>query len=126
MEMIDARWCITNINSGDAISFSAVKGEFDELLEAVMNSDWENFKEEVGDTLYFTYCWMYSKYKINLPMIGAMSSVKKFVARLEVWENIFKENGLEFNKKYLVNGSNYKKIDKVNKALNLARSEQIA
>lgn len=118
--MVDAKWCCENINSGH-FKFKSVLGEVVELIEA---RSLDEVKEEFGDVLYFIYCWLYSNYKINLPMIGAMNSVNKFEARLEVWEEIFTMNLLKFDPKYLVNGSNYNKVRKVRLALDMAREDQ--
>src|SRR5690606_24986544 len=118
--MVTAKWCCENINSGH-FKFRSVLGEVKELFQARSLS---NLKEEIGDVLYFIYCWLYSNYRINLPMLGAMSSVYKFKSRLIVWEVIFLIHGLEFHPRYLVNGSNYDKEYKVEKALQLARESQ--
>lgn len=118
--MVDAKWCNNNINSGH-FKFKSVIGEVKELIEARSLAE---VKEEFGDILYFSYCWLYYKYRINLPMIGAMGSVDKFTERLLEWEVIFDDNDLVFNPKYLVNGSNYKKEWKIKLALDIARKEQ--
>lgn len=118
--MVTAKWCCNNINSGK-FRFKNIIGEVIELIDANSLSE---VKEEFGDVLYFIYCWLYSKFKINLPMIGAMGSVKKFTARLDVWMDIFFKNSLTFDPKYLINGSNYNKIEKVRLALELARRDQ--
>lgn len=118
--MDTAKWCCNNINSGD-IRFKNIIGEVKELLEARSLS---NLKEEFGDVLYFWYCWLYCKFGINLPMVGASDSVDKFANRLIVWEGIFRQHDLKFDPKYLINGSNYEKPNKIRLALELARREQ--
>lgn len=118
--MVDAKWCDENLNS-DVITFSNVMSEIREVIET---RSFDEFKDEIGDVLYFTYCWIYSRFRINLPMFGAVGSVKKFTRRLVVWESIFKANGLEFDTKYLVNGSNYNRSRKVTLALNMAKKDQ--
>jgi hypothetical protein len=118
--MIDTKWCCENINSGH-FKFESVLGEVKEVFEA---RSIDNLKEELQDVLYFWNCWLYSNFRINLPMFGAMGSVRKFMARLEVWNWIFYDNKLLFDPKYLVNGSNYNKPEKIEKALELARREQ--
>lgn len=119
--MVDAKWCSVNLNSSDNIDFSTVTSEIKELIDA---KNLDEVKEEIGDVLYFTYCWIYSKFRINLPMLGAMASVRKFINRLVVWERIFSSNGLKFDTKYLVNGSNYNRSRKVVLALELAKKDQ--
>jgi NTP pyrophosphatase (non-canonical NTP hydrolase) len=118
--MKTAKWCNENINSGK-FKFKSVLGEVKELIQA---RGWSEVKEEFGDVLYFTYCWLYYRFNINLPMIGAMHSVRKFTARLIVWEEIFHMHQLKFHPKYLVNGSNYERVEKVIFAIDLARREQ--
>lgn len=118
--MVTAKWCDENLNSG-RIRFKNVVSELKELFEA---KDLEEIKEEFGDVLYFTYCWMYSKFGINLPMLGAMGSVDKFNTRLIIWRQIFEMNGLKFDTKYLVNGSNYEKEHKIIDAIMMAKIDQ--
>jgi hypothetical protein len=118
--MVTAKWCCENINSGK-FPFKSVMGEVKELFEA---RNLTEVTEEFGDVLYFSYCWLYCKFGINLPMIGAMDSVDKFTKRLDTWEKIFSNAGLKFNLKYLINGSNYMKREKINLALAMARKEQ--
>jgi hypothetical protein len=118
-----SKWCNENLNS-HPLKWDAFRDEFGELVEAVKNRDLENFKEEVHDSLYSFYCALNTSTGINLPMFG-IKSIDKILKRFEVWKVIFAENGLVFDKKYLFNGSNYEKIAKVNKALDLARKDQI-
>jgi hypothetical protein len=118
--MITSKWCCNNINSGNIV-FKNILSEIKELFEA---RNLDEIKEEFGDVVYFSYCWLYTKFGINLPMVGATSSIIKFMARLRVWEDIFNEHNLEFHPKYLVNGSNYFKYNKVLLALELARKDQ--
>lgn len=120
--MYTSKWCNAELNSG-SIGWEAIKGEIKEVIEA---ETYAEFKEEVADVLYFTYCAIETKWGINLPMFGAKATVEKVIERIEVWKMIFNNNGLEFKAKYLVNGSNYKKDVKVLKALELARKDQIA
>ena len=40
-----------------------------------------------------------------------------------IWKEIFEQNNLKFNRKYLINGSNYNREDKVKMALNLAKQD---
>lgn len=120
--MYTAKQANTELNSS-AITSSQVKGEFIELFEAVLKTDVVEFKEEVADVIYFSLCHIESRFGLNLPLVGAMPTINKIKYRFEQWEVIFKDNGLVFDKKYLVGGSNYKKQVKVDAALNLARIE---
>jgi hypothetical protein len=118
--MLKAKWCCENISSGN-FDFKSVMGEVKELIEARSLDD---IKEEFGDVLYFTYCWLYSTFGINLPMIGAMGSAEKFGDRLGFWIATFEYHNLEFDPKYLINGSNYERPEKIKLALDMARKEQ--
>jgi hypothetical protein len=118
--MVTAKWCCTYINSGNII-FKNILSEVKELFEA---RNLYEIKDEFGDVLYFTYCWLYCKFGINLPMLGAQASIDKYTARLRTWRFIFKVAGLAFYPKYLINGSNYMKKEKIQAALELARREQ--
>lgn len=115
-----SKWCNENLNASP-ILWLHVKQEFKEVLESRSISE---LNDEISDFLYMFYCAIQSKMRFNLPMFGAMSTVDKINTRLIVWQEIFADNGLEFNKKYLINGSNYVRSEKVEKALVLAKLEQ--
>lgn len=119
--MFTSKWCNDNLNAS-SISWRAVKAELFELLEA---RSLEEIKEEFSDVMYFTLCAIQTSTGISLPMSGSSATIYKVIHRLSVWEEIFNKEGLKFNKKYLVNGSNYKKIKKVELALELARKDQL-
>lgn len=106
------------------INFSHVKGEIEEVLEAMQSRDWENFKEEVSDVACFVQVMIHRKVGVNWTMLIGDSSAKKFLKRLEVWKDIFHREGLWFSPKYLVNGGNFKKPEKVRMAVEMARKEQ--
>lgn len=119
--MKTAKWCNKNLNGGN-IGWKEVKGEIVEVIEATTLAE---VKEEVADVLYFAYCAIEGNFGINLPMIGAQPTIEKVMSRIETWKGIFKEQDLTFDQKYLINGSNYLKPAKVEKALQLARKEQM-
>ena len=103
------------------ITLSQVKGEAFELLEAVIKLDCVEIKEEVADVIYFSLCHLEHRFGLNLPLVGASPTINKIKERFEKWEKIFEHHGLAFDKKYLVGGSNYKKQEKVDAALAIAR-----
>lgn len=120
--MYTAKQANEELNSSP-ITASQVKGEIFELVEAVIKLDGVEFKEEVADVIYFSLCHIESRFGLNLPLVGAMPTINKIKERFEKWEKIFEHHGLAFDKKYLVGGSNYKKQEKVDAALFLARIE---
>jgi uncharacterized protein YabN with tetrapyrrole methylase and pyrophosphatase domain len=120
MILITAKWCNENMNS-HPMTWKEPKSEFKEVLEAKSLSE---LKEEIGDFLYSLFCAIHTSTGISLPMVGTKASIEKFNSRLIVWEMIFAKNGLVFDKKYLVNGGNYARPEKVQKALDLARVDQ--
>ena len=112
------------LNSAPLTDSQFVKGEILELVDAVKTRNWQEVKEEMADVLFFSMCYAQAVYGINLPLIGAMPTVRKIQKRLTVWQHIFESNDLQFDKKYLVGGSNYQKQQKIDAALTLARYEQ--
>ena len=119
--MITNKYCCKNINSGE-FNFAVVLSEVKELVEAKNTSE---LKEEVSDVVYSFLCYIYDKTKISLPMFGASFTIKKAEMRFAKWETIFKNENLIFDKKYLTNGSNYEKPEKVQMALALAKMDII-
>lgn len=119
--MYTSKYCSKEINGG-AMSWGSV---WLELKEVVGSRNLKEFREETSDVIYHTLCVIYDKFGINLPMLGAGYTIQKQLDRHIVWQRIFEQNHLRFDKKYLINGSNYLKDDKVRKALYLARIDQL-
>lgn len=119
--MKTAKWCNENLNSSP-LTVKEIKQEIIEVFESKTLTE---FKDEVSDVLYMSYCALESKTGINLSMLGASKTVNKIQTRLHTWKQIFIENNLIFNKKYLINGSNFNKSEKVKKALELAKQDQV-
>ena len=109
-----------NILNGRHYPVSYLTGELDELKESIKNRDWNNFKEEVGDSTYAAEMILAQRLGLNLPLIGASNPVEKFYARKKKWEEVFDERGVPFNNDYLSGGSNLKKPKKIQAALGLA------
>ncbi|WP_078598505.1 MazG nucleotide pyrophosphohydrolase domain-containing protein [Evansella clarkii] len=116
--MLTSKYCNENLNASP-ITWGYAKGELVELIESRTIAD---IKEEFADVCYCVLCAVHSSTGISLPMVGATPTIKKVNERLSIWRDIFKENGLVFHKKYLVNGSNYKKQHKIDAALAMARA----
>jgi len=109
-----------NLLNGRHYPFSYLTGELSELGESIKNRNWDNFKEEVGDSTYAAETILAQRLGLNLPLIGASNTVDKFYARKKKWEELFDERGVPFNNDYLSGGSNLKKPKKIQAALGLA------
>lgn len=117
MTMMTARRCNEELNAS-RVTMGQVWGE---VREVIASRSLEEVKEEVADVLYFVWCRLESRTGIDVPMWGAGRTVAKVRARIEVWEELFAEQGLDFDRRYLVNGSNHERPEKVEKAFALAR-----
>lgn len=102
------------------VTASYWRGEVRELAEAIMEGSVEHTKEEWGDVTLMLQLLLYGK---GVPGIGNLriteltgaNSVRKFLARLEVWKRIFEHHRVPFRVVYLKDGGNYAKLRKVYK-----------
>jgi hypothetical protein len=109
-----------DIMGGRQYPVSYLTGELAELGEAVKNRDWENFKEEAGDSAYAAQMIAGQRTGLNLPVFGADKVIKKFYDRINNWKQIFDQKGVPFSVDYLKGGSNYAKPEKIQKVFELA------
>lgn len=111
---------------GNPVTPSQIKGEAQELWEGLRAGDWANVSEEVSDVALFAQVWAHERLgqRLNWPVTLGMASYQKFKARMDVWEDIFKKEGLKFHPRYLVAGGNHNKPEKVRAALDAARRDQ--
>jgi NTP pyrophosphatase (non-canonical NTP hydrolase) len=93
--------------------FSFLTGEAKELVDAVKNRDWANFKEEIGDTTYAAQMLAAQATGLNHPVYADLS---KHYAREKVWKDMFKEKASTYHPKHMQGGSNYAKASKIIKA----------
>jgi NTP pyrophosphatase (non-canonical NTP hydrolase) len=93
--------------------FSFLTGEAKELVDAVKNRDWPNFKEEIGDTTYAAQMLAAQATGLNHPVYADLS---KHYDREKVWKDMFKEKGSTYHPKHMQGGSNYAKASKIIKA----------
>lgn len=103
--------------SGEAVTFKKeVMSEVHELLVEIFRFNRAGIDEEFGDVMHFTQLWMFWRFGVNGELwSSSMSSVNKFMSRLAVWRELYKEVGLD---PVISNFcGNYKKIDKVVKQL---------
>lgn len=112
---------------GSPVTAAQVWGEVVELMQALVAGDVEEIREEVSDVCCFGHYWLWLKVGGLMPAwpaFGADRAAEKFLARFEVWREIFANEGLEFHPRYLVAGGNYRKPHKVVAALSAARLER--
>lgn len=107
---------IKNYTSGDRVTFDKVIDEINEFLQELLKLNKQGIKEEFGDIIHFLQLWLYWKFGINGNLWGVtQTSVKKFMNRKKVWQEIYKEVGLNINISNFC--GNYKKVEKVTKQL---------
>lgn len=119
-----------DITAGRHYPFSFLTGEAKELLDAVKNRDWNNFKEEIGDTTYAAQMLAAQATGLNHPVYA---DLKKFYDREKVWKELFKAKSSVYHPKHMQGGSNFAKPSKIIKALesagvkiNQAEAERLA
>lgn len=101
------------LTNGRGWPFSYLTGEAEELVDAIKNRDWENFKEEIGDTTFGAQMLLSQATGLNHPVYADLS---KAWAREKVWKDMFKEKGSTYHPKHMQGGSNYAKASKIIKA----------
>jgi NTP pyrophosphatase (non-canonical NTP hydrolase) len=101
------------LTNGRGWPFSYLTGEAKELVDAVKNRDWENFKEEIGDTTFGAQMLLSQATRLNHPVYADLD---KFWAREKVWKDMFKEKGSAYHPDHMQGGSNYAKPSKIIKA----------
>lgn len=110
--------------NGRRYPFSYLTGEAKELVDAIKNRDKENIKEEIGDVLYAMQMLAHQSTGLDAPFLPpAQKTTRKFHKRRSVWKDILARKGLEFSNDYLEGGSNYRKPEKIRKAIQAAGSD---
>ena len=124
MVLINVRYLASRAFGAD-VTVRYILGEVRELLEA---RSWAEVREEASDVLCVAQVFMFQRTKgvINWPMLVGDYSARKFLDRIAVWERIFAEQGLKVSLRYIGGGSNYEKPEKVARALELARRDQLS
>lgn len=105
------------LTAGRPYPFSYLTGETKELIDAVKNRDWENFKEEIGDTTFGAQMLLAQATGLNHPVYADLS---KAWAREKVWKDMFGEKGGVYHPDHMRGGSNYAKASKILKAFQSA------
>jgi hypothetical protein len=94
---------------------------YSEIMELVEARTYVDVREEFWDVMLALQLWVFA-FGFDFQIILTARHHWKYERRRARWIIIFNENGLEFSPRYLVAGSNWRKRDKVEKALNLARN----
>lgn len=103
---------------------SSLLSEVGELGEAVVKLDGSGIREEAGDVGYTGQVMLAQRLGLNTPLLPwSEESYQKYHNRLVVWDKLFQAHGGQFDRKYLSGGSNYKKPEKIYKALEAAGLE---
>lgn len=118
-EKRDVKWYYDRCISG-TVTWGHVVSELKELISARSILE---IIEEWNDVWATFIEFVYTNYGISVPILNGFgkSSFIKYYNRIEKWEEIFKSNNLKFDKKYLINGGNYQRPEKVRLALEMAR-----
>lgn len=89
---------VQKYTSGERFLFKHVLWEVGELIAEVLKFDWREAEMEFQDVLHFFQLWIYWRFGINTDIWKiTQKSVNKFIARQEVWKNIYKFVGLKEN-----------------------------
>lgn len=101
---------------GTKVPFKDVWGEVKEFIAEVVKFDRVGMAEEFQDVFHFLQLWLYWRFGISGEIWGVTEkSVKKFMDRKKVWQEMYAFAGLDKNISNYV--GNYKKIEKVIKHL---------
>ena len=103
--------------------FSYVQEESLELAIEILRLDVGGIAEEYQDACYAVQMWLYPLLGLNLPVVHAKGSIRKFRKRIAVWKSIFDEFGVDFHVDYLKGGSNFARPAKVQAVLKEAGIE---
>ena len=106
------------------MSLSYVVGEIFELIEAIVNLDWSEVVGEFLDVYSCSMCVLETYFGINVPIVRNRSTIG-WLRRQEIWREYLRRMGLKYDKKYLVNGGNYKKEYKRRLVVELAIKDQL-
>jgi hypothetical protein len=109
-----------DILGGKAQRWTSIFSELYEFFEALLHFNFEEARLEGQQVLYALQMQYYQLSGIDFYLQCCGEVVEGFYLRREVWLEIFKEYNAPFKNEYLEHGSNYKRIHKIKKALELA------
>lgn len=89
---------IERFTSKEPVRFREVWAEVVEFVVEVAKGNKAGMKEEWGDILHFGQLWAHWRFGLNGKLWkGSLGSVKKFMDRLAVWQNLYAHAGLDRN-----------------------------
>lgn len=107
---------------GRPYSWDVTAGEWDELKEEIAKRDWAHALEESGDVLTSGGLALLSNQKIDTPVVfPGHIAAKKYVHRRNLWEDMAKAYGTDFDTQALAFGSNFEREKKRGQILNYLR-----
>jgi hypothetical protein len=95
-------------------------GEIVETVQALCAGNYSEFKLEFEQVLWGLQIHIYQLVRIDFRLRFCEAVIAEGLFRRRVWQKIFESFGVPFNNNYLLSGSNYKKANKIQKALALA------
>ena len=106
--------------------FKFLRGEVEELFEAVHQGDVAEIRDELSDVGVAAQLWLYHSLKgrANWPLLWGAHAADKYEHRIDGWQRIFAAAGLGFDVKYLKFGSNFAKPQKVFTAIAIGYHDQ--
>jgi hypothetical protein len=103
---------VKEYTSGERVEFREVLAEERELIVEIFKLNQAGIKEEFGDVFHFLQLWLFWRFGIDEEIWKiTKDSVKKFMDRKSVWNEIYIYVGLKNNISGFV--GNYKKVHKV-------------
>lgn len=102
----------------------SIEDIFSEANELVNANSVNNLWEEWSDLCFVYGMWANQRLGLRLPIPFGRPCWEKGIARQKIWREIFTQHNLTFSPRYLRGGSNYKKPEKVFRALAEARADQ--
>lgn len=109
------------------LPFSYVWGEVLELKDELVKLDFTEARKEWDDVIGCFLVWLTGVSGMSFPLLPWLGkgAADRWVSRLEVWQTIFLLHGVEFHRRYLTGGGNYRKLSKVKKAFKEAGCENL-
>ena len=101
------------------LPWSYVVGEVKELRDELVKRDFDEAKKEFEDVVGCTFVYLTGITGVNLPLVRhfGKGAAERWIARINVWKDIFNFHGVVFHKSVLTGGGNYRKRHKVEAAL---------
>lgn len=110
--------------AGDKYPLRHFVKEVGELIAACVSCRPGHIRAEASQVVFDIQHFIYCHTGCDFRPVLCGQFVNELYIRLGVWINLFGELGLVFRPKYLRGGSNYKRPDKVELAVSMARLEQ--